>query len=149
MQEVFGNAIQLAKNYNILCVTTNGTLRKDGACVMGRGIAKTIKELYPNVPYVLGKLIKQNGNITQHIITTKHNVDLVAFPVKHNWYETADIELIKRSCIQLIKYADGKTVLLPRPGCGNGKLDWQQVKPIIEKILPDNIYIVHWNTSIK
>lgn len=31
--------------------------------------------------------------------------------------------------------------VLPRPGCGNGRLTWEQVKPVI-KFLPDNVWVI-------
>jgi len=33
---------------------------------------------------------------------------------------------------------------MPKVGCGNGKLKWEEVEPIIEKYLP-NINIVDWS----
>lgn len=144
MIEVYGNAFQLAKGYDILCVTSNGDTNRLGNAVMGRGIAKAIQEFYPEIPKIFGAALRKNGNKVQHILTSKHDVDVVSFPVKHHWFENADIELIKRSCKELITYAQNRKVLLPRPGCGNGHLDWNAVKPIIANILPDNIHIVHW-----
>lgn len=37
-----------------------------------------------------------------------------------------------------------ETVLLPRPGCGNGKLQWDFVKREIEDLLDDRVTIVNW-----
>lgn len=145
MKEVFGDAFSLMKDFDILCITSNGTIRRDGACVMGRGIALEICKRVPRTQFILGELIRKNGNHVHRIFTTKKGRDVVSFPVKHNWFEHADIELIKRSCKELVEYAQGRKVLLPRPGCGNGKLSWIDVKPIIEQLLPDNVYIVHWS----
>lgn len=36
------------------------------------------------------------------------------------------------------------TVLMPRPGCGNGGLTWEQVKPIIEPILDDRFTVMEF-----
>jgi hypothetical protein len=76
---------------------------------------------------------------------------VASFPVKHNWWETANIELIKKSCIELITsifdsdYFDNKfkVIWLPFVGCGNGHLSWEkEVKPVISKMLDDRFYIV-------
>lgn len=71
---------------------------------------------------------------------------LVIFPVKHAWYEPADLDLIRQSAIELLTLtaAQGwKTVLLPRPGCGNGQLTWDQVRPVIAPFLNDRFVVVH------
>jgi hypothetical protein len=130
-----------------LCITTNGTLRKDGACVMGAGIAKEAARQFDWVAKDLGRNILMYGNVMHYL---GHN--LVSFPVKHNWWETADIELIKRSCNELIAFLDSMaierdveecTAILVRPGCGNGKLDWEtEVKPVISSLLDDRVYII-------
>lgn len=67
------------------------------------------------------------------------------FPVKHNWFEKADPALIRQSAYELCVLA-GKMgwqeVRMPRPGCGNGGLDWGYVKPTIEPLLDDRFVVV-------
>jgi len=142
MKEANGNIWDHIESPNvIICLTTNGFVKKKtDECVMGKGNALEAKRLYPSLPQTLGRLILKNGNIVQEI-TNK----IIAFPVKHNWYEDADIELIVKSASSLAIIAnDNKNLfyLLPRPGCGNGKLKWSFVKPYIEEILPDNVIVV-------
>lgn len=66
--------------------------------------------------------------------------------------EKADLELIERSCKQLkamFGFASGRSreeVYLVRPGCGNGGLDWGDVKPILEKYLDDRFIVVERET---
>ena len=120
---------------DILCITTNGTTKRNGACVMGRGIALEMKLKAPNVDFVLGDKIRNNGNIVQHIHTI-NGIQFLAFPVKHNWWEKADISLIKQSMVQLNKYlqdlnGEYNKCYLPAPGCGNGKLTWSEVEPVV------------------
>jgi hypothetical protein len=60
---------------------------------------------------------------------------LITFPVKHQWFETADPRLIEKSALDLDVHVERlklKKVVMPRPGCGNGRLDWKDVKPIID-----------------
>ena len=66
------------------------------------------------------------------------------FPVKYNWWEQASLELIKESAIALKKAAEFEdTIILPRPGCGNGRLEWPTVKRVLEEVgLPDNVWII-------
>ena len=147
MIEVYGNAWELAENYDVLCITTNGMVKNNGECVMGRGIAYQFKTKYPFAPKILGDKIKQNGNIFQAIMWND-DITYVAFPVKHHWSEAADFNLIKKSANALACLANeapDKKFLLPRPGCGNGRQDWEVVKPIISDILPDNVHVVHFS----
>jgi len=137
MQEITG---ELFDQPGVLCITTNGFIKKDGSCVMGRGCARQAKELYSGIEYELGRLIRENGNHVQVI-----QDGIVAFPVKHNWWEEADLELIEQSCEELVDLADTHgwdRVTLPRPGCGNGKLDWDVVKLIVSEYLDDRFYVI-------
>lgn len=145
MKEVFGNAWDLRKNYTYLGIATNGFVKSDGACVMGRGIALQLKQRDPKAPYRLGSRIKANGNIVQ-----KFYGNVIAFPTKHNWWEKSDINLIKKSCKQLMELlGPNETILLPRVGCGNGGLDWNDVGPIVSKLLDDRVTIVHYKEGEK
>jgi formylmethanofuran dehydrogenase subunit D len=38
----------------VVVVTTNGTIKKDGACVMGRGIARQVRDSIPGIDKRLG-----------------------------------------------------------------------------------------------
>lgn len=146
MQELKGDLWQLwdAPNANVklLCITTNGYVKPNGRAVMGRGCALEMKTRFFDSDQTLGALIKKNGNHVQKFLTWRgHRV--LSFPVKHNWWEKADIELIKRSCNELMAYREcWEQVFLPRPGCGNGGLSWEEVKPIIAPLLSDNIWVV-------
>jgi hypothetical protein len=123
----------------VICITTNGTIKKNGECVMGRGCAFEAKNRYPGSAKRLGTHILAYGNTPCWI-----NSGLVSFPVKHNWWEEADIELIKQSALWLCAQAlnlGQKTFYLPRPGCGNGRLKWENVEPHL-RFLPDNVKVV-------
>ena len=142
MIEVVGNLWEFPADVRV--ITTNGFIRKDGACVMGRGCALEAKNKFPGIEHVLGAKIKAYGN---HVFFLGEG--LYSFPVKHNWYEKADIDLIRKSAEELAMcVSDGfedvkePVVVLPRPGCGNGQLKWYEVKPILEPILDDRFHII-------
>jgi len=150
------------------CITTNGFVKANGELVMGAGVAGQAQARYPLFPKVAGQAVKENGNIVMPFrrdeITGKlyqwndsmikgkepdNNEWFITFPVKHVWYDDADLELIERSAHQLMELVDHgafqpiwKKVLLPRPGCGNGRLKWEDVKPVIEPILDDRIVVI-------
>lgn len=144
MREITGNLWDYyGKPNTIVCITTNGTVKKNGECVMGRGCALEAKTRWPRLPQVLGTAIKQFGNHVRRFVGGD-GLDVVCFPVKHNWYEQADLELIKQSVEELAPHAEAEshlTYVLPRPGCGNGRLTWAQVKPLLES-LPNNVLVI-------
>lgn len=123
-----------------ICITTNGDVRRDGAAVMGRGVALQAKQRLPGIEYKLGDHIRSHGN---HVCCIG---SLIFFPVKHHWKNKANLQLIKRSAEELVALLKISTfidtVALPRPGCGNGGLDWKDVKEIIAPILPDCVVVV-------
>lgn len=60
------------------------------------------------------------------------------------FHAMADIDLIVDSAKRLIilaDHCDWNTVILPRPGCGNGGLTWEGVGPILSRLL-DNRFLV-------
>jgi len=126
-----------------ICITTNGFTRRDGACVMGRGIAKQAANKFPNLPLAVGRLIQAYGMEVRFL----HEYNLIVFPVKYVWSEPADLDLIELSAFQLLELVNEhgfSTVALPRPGCGNGQLKWEDVKPRLNTMLDDRFEIVEW-----
>jgi hypothetical protein len=62
------------------------------------------------------------------------------------WDQWADLDLIGRSADELVALTTRygwQTVVLPRPGCNNGKRDWEkEVRPILLPILDDRFLVV-------
>lgn len=127
-------------------VTTNPIVRRDGACVMGAGCAKQLAVACPEVPYRLGALLQEYGNRPFRIARVNGS-DVATYPVKHHWKEEADLALIKKSaCLleELVTKFGYSSVVMPRPGCGNGKLSWVRVRPHLEELLDDRFTVVTW-----
>lgn len=141
MKEIFGDLWDFyGKLDTIVIITTNGFVKKNGKAVMGRGCALEAAIRFPSFPKVLGCHLHSNGNIPM----TWPSLGVATFPVKHRWFEQADPELIEDSTRWLNQEAlanPHKTYVLPRPGCGNGGLPYQYVKPIIDR-LPDNVFVI-------
>lgn len=142
-------------HYDAICITTNGSLKHRAArvgmpvpqprAVMGRGVAAAAKAAWPWTERRLGELIAGNGNHV-HILCCEPTLTLVSFPVKHEWNEPADLELIAQSAKELRMLADRmdwKAVLLPRPGCGNGHRRWEEVGPVIAPLLDDRFTVTY------
>jgi len=127
----------------IICITTNGDVKKNGELVMGRGIAHQATTRYPGLAKLFGDEVKMYGNTYCPTPYLDEGRLLALFPVKHHWMDPADLNLIRTSTEQLFAQAIAfphAIFVLPRPGCGNGRLKWEDVKPIVE-ILPDNVHI--------
>lgn len=111
-------------------VTTNGYVNKTGEAVMGKGIAYQANKLFKGLAFALGKLLRDKGNHVYYFERQK----LVTFPTKNNWKDKSDIKLIEQSCrelVSLLKTFSQIKVAMPKPGCGNGKLNWEEVAPMI------------------
>lgn len=125
-------------------VTTNGHITPKGKVVMGRGCALELRDAAPGVDARLAKLVRRFGNRVFRIARINGAV-VASLPVKHHWREEADPDLIVRSVHQLVELANKfnyTRVVLPRPGCGNGRLSWKEVKPLIAPLLDDRFTVV-------
>jgi len=143
MQEQQVN-IWTVRQADALCITTNGTRRKNGTGVMGRGVARQAKERYPALERTLGLALQTRGNVPSILLSGVRPI-LVSLPVKHHWYEPADLTLIEvstRAVVAMANEAGWQRVVLPRPGCGNGQLSWAKVEPVIRPLLDDRFLIV-------
>jgi len=133
-------------------ITTNGVRRASGRAVMGRGVARQALDRYPDIDLVLGHELRAGNHV--YILkagraqaSTAGQPILFSFPVKHHWREPADLNLIIRSANELVQITnelEWHRVLLPRPGCGNGGLDWQQVGPVLQQVLDDRFHVITW-----
>jgi hypothetical protein len=129
-------------------ITTNGDINSQGRAVMGRGCALEAARLFPGIDRTLAAALREHGNHVQvldHRSLLGRELTIASFPVKHHWHQPADLKLIERSVRELIALAnelDWQTVVMPRPGCGNGRLCWEDVKPLLAG-LDDRFVIVH------
>ena len=146
VREDHGNIWELQGD--AVCVTTNGIVKEDGRAVMGAGIAKQCLEKYPGVDRVYGNQIKLYGvKIHTLVLDFVTYQRIVAFPTKQHWQSPSDLSLIERSAKQLMSYTELNNltnVLLPRPGCGLGGLEWSEVKELLTPILDERIIVVDY-----
>ena len=134
-------------------ITINGFIKSNNRLVMGRGIAKEALDRYPDIDLILADIIKRRGLGVVNLYPER----LWFFPVKHNWWEQADIKLIEASARELRQIKDyinelqkkaeassryTDRVYLPRLGCGNGRLKWEDVKPVLEPYFDDRFIIM-------
>lgn len=87
------------KESRIIIFSSNGSLKKDGSNVMGKGIGNSIFSMMPTIAKALGNMIKEGGNECYSFKIM--NFVFISFPTKHNYWEDEDIELIRKSANKL------------------------------------------------
>ena len=120
--------------------------------VMGKGIAKTFKHIYPQMFKEYQTLCerKQFGIGNLWLYKTSHKW-VLNFPTKKHWRQPSQPEYVNAGLKKFISvYSDlGITdIAFPRLGCGNGELDWHTVvKPLMKKrlgTLPIDIFVYNF-----
>lgn len=130
--ERVGNLWQEPRSHEqVTVVTTNGFVKNNGEAVMGRGIAQQCKRTYPGIEFKLGELLGEHGN-RPFILAP----GVWTLPTKHVWWEASDPNLIVQGIDTMYGMTERRAhqidvIRFPRPGCGNGGLQWDYVKPLI------------------
>lgn len=107
--------------------------------VMGGGIALQFKERYPDMfrDYA-ARCESGDVSIGKPYLFENDTVQILNFPTKRDWRENSTLEDIEAGLQHLQKnYGELGiySVALPALGCGLGGLEWNDVKPLIEKYL--------------
>lgn len=159
MIEAYGNIWDHIEDYDAIVITTNGYVKKNGELVMGRGIALDAKNRYPGLAKWAGTLVQHWGAEGIFVFEDpnwEYKGYIINFPVKPaygpngepGWRVKADIDMIERSAKELTDTINKSwkntitKIIMPRPGCGNGGLRWEQVKPVIEPYLDDRFTVM-------
>lgn len=122
--------------------------------VMGKGIALQFKQAFPDNFKEYEKACKNNLVMPgkMFIVRTGSMFNpqyIINFPTKRHWKEKSKIEDIKSGLVDFvdkIREYRIKSVAIPPLGCGNGGLDWDQVRPLIEESalkVPDVLFLVY------
>src|SRR5580700_3892399 len=114
--------------------------------IMGKGIALQFKLAYPdNYAAYEAACKREEVQIGKMFVFRRENGPrfIINFPTKRHWKGKSKIEDIKsglKALIEVVKKEGIHSVAVPPLGCGNGGLDWDEVRPLIEKVfleLPD------------
>lgn len=116
--------------------------------VMGKGVALEFKKRYPEMFQEYRRLCEEKRlSIGTLMVWRKSDKWVMLFPTKKHWRYPSKIEYIEAG---LKKFAENwdklgvDSIAFPRLGCGNGGLDWEEVRPMMKRYLekiPMNIYI--------
>ncbi len=128
--------------------------------VMGKGIALQFKYAFPENYKIYKQASERNeiavGKVQVVPVNDLNGVKfIINFPTKQHWRNPSKLQWIKDGLKDLhdqISNYDIKSIALPPLGCGNGGLDWNVVKPIIEQSLSDmaiDVLVYEPNALIK
>lgn len=107
--------------------------------IMGKGIALQFRQAYPENYDAYRKACEhgevQPGEMFVFDTGKLYPRYIINFPTKRHWKGKArlgDIESGLVDLIDTVKRLDIKSIAVPPLGCGNGGLEWEQVRPLIE-----------------
>jgi O-acetyl-ADP-ribose deacetylase (regulator of RNase III) len=121
--------------------------------VMGKGIAKSFREKYPAMFREYKKLCDtQQLHIGRLNLWKGEENWILNFPTKTTWRQPSSLEYLEaglQTFTSSYKDLGITSVGFPPLGCGNGELEWEDVKPLMESHLenltiPVYIHNVHF-----
>jgi len=138
MKHKQGNMWSIWHETDHFIFTGNAYIKSDHALVMGKGIAKEVRDKFPGIDLKIGSRIK---HMSEYNVILGSKVGILQ--VKYHFKDIAHLDLIQRSIIKLASMASEKPQErfdMNYPGIGNGQLNKQLVEPLLEP-LPDNVFV--------
>jgi O-acetyl-ADP-ribose deacetylase (regulator of RNase III) len=111
--------------------------------VMGKGIAAMFREAFPHNTEEYERAAKMREiRVGKMFVTENPTIDgprwIINFPTKKHWRKPSRIDWIRdglKDLVRVIRERGIKSVALPPLGCGNGGLNWPDVKAEILRAL--------------
>lgn len=138
--------------YDAICCNTSMLVRSNGSLYMEYGLAQDFAEMFPSIPPIWGFYTKNiiEGKLRSNIIVTNYGKGpfLVSIPVKQNWDDPIDINLLRRSIVQLYAVSQSlgwKSVLVPIPDLYYDEeptVTLEQLEDTFDTLLDDKFTII-------
>ena len=120
--------------------------------VMGKGIALQFKQAFPANFSAYEKAAKraeiEPGRMFVYEMGSFTNPRyIINFPTKRHWRGKAHLEDIEAGLQDLVRVINTKgirSIAIPPLGCGNGGLDWEEVRPLILTALEKTPQVQAW-----
>lgn len=153
IQYITGNILESNAQALINTVNTDG--------VMGKGIALQFKNSFPNNFKAYAEACKKEWiGIGKLFVFNESNLTIgektiINFPTKKNWRKPSEYSFIEKGLDDLIEIINTKkiqSIAIPPLGAGNGGLEWEIVKKIIEaklNHLKTDVFVYEPTTQIK
>jgi len=140
IERVTGNLLEADVEALVNTVNTVG--------IMGKGLALQFRQAFPENYRAYRKACErheiQPGQMfvfdTGQLTNPRY---IINFPTKRHWRQKTKIQDIEDGLTALVEVVRGKSIhslAVPPLGCGNGGLEWEEVRPQIEQalsVLPD------------
>ncbi|MDF2627292.1 MAG: hypothetical protein K0R39_1123 [Symbiobacteriaceae bacterium] len=144
---VIGNLFESPAQVLVNTVNTVG--------VMGKGIAKEFKDIYPDMFARYQRLCEEKRfDIGQLWLYKTDHKWVLNFPTKRHWRHPSRLEYIEAGLQKFAatyKERGITSIAFPMLGCGNGELDWDtQVSPLMERYLRNlllDVYVYVYRKS--
>lgn len=136
IQYITGDILQSNADALVNTVNTVG--------IMGKGIALQFKNAFPsNYKAYVDGCKKGEVEIGKMLVTRDSNLQtgkkyIINFPTKKHWRKPSEYTYIESGLNDLVKVISKyniKSIAIPPLGAGNGGLDWNKVKTIIDEKL--------------
>lgn len=107
--------------------------------IMGKGIAKTFREQYPEMFKEYRRLCDRGELAIGKLHLWKGDGRWVLnFPTKTTWRLPSEIDYVERGLKTFVANYERMGIIsasFPPLGCGNGNLNWTEVRPLMERHL--------------
>ena len=127
---------------DLIVVSINRTVTRNGALVMGAGAARQAKCRFPMLPALFGAQIADG--VRDNLLLVQHGEQMLGgLVVKEHWSQSARIDLIEDGVNALAAYAQAhprQQIDMHYPGIGLGNLPRADVAPLLLR-LPDNVTV--------
>lgn len=109
--------------------------------VMGKGIALQFRESYPESAREYADAAKRHEvHVGRVLVTPSHALMgpqwIIHFPTKRHWRRPSRLEWVREGLGDLVRVVQElriRSIAVPPLGCGNGGLDWTEVRALIDE----------------